>query len=74
MPLTEKHFDRQLNCIDSFKFHFKNPTIVSLVTFLSELLAVALMKPRHLELRTLETHGTIELHEAQSGPHIKGIR
>lgn len=32
------------------------------------------MKPRHLELRTLETHGPIEIHEAQSGAHVEDIR
>ena len=39
-----------------------------------QLLAVAIMKPRHLELRTLETHGPIEIHEAQSGAHVEDIR
>lgn len=38
------------------------------------MLAVAVMKPWHLELGTLETHGAIELHEAQSGSHDEGIR
>lgn len=38
-----------------------------------QLLAVALMKPRHLVLRTLETHGTVELHEPQSCPHVERI-
>lgn len=32
------------------------------------------MKPRHLELRTLETDGAVELHEAESGPHVECIR
>lgn len=38
-----------------------------------KLLAVAFMKPRHLELGTLETDGAVELHEAESGPHIERI-
>lgn len=59
---------------------FKNPLelencfSVDLHTFLLQLLAVAIMKPRHLELRTLETHSPIEVHEAQSGAHVEDIR
>lgn len=45
-----------------------------LVTFLQQLLAVALVEPRHLELGALETHGAVELHEAKPGPHVEGIR
>lgn len=44
------------------------------LTFLLQLLAVTLVKPRHLELWTLEAHGAVELHEAESDPHVEGIR
>lgn len=50
-----------------FEFHFPHLNqciFFFFLTFLLQLLAVALMKPGHLELGTLETHGTIELHEA----------
>lgn len=43
-------------------------------TFFFEVLAVTLVKPRHQELWTLEAHSTVELHEAESGPHVEGIR
>lgn len=43
-------------------------------TFFREILAVTLVKPRHLELWTLQTHCTVQLHEAESGPHVEGIR
>lgn len=44
------------------------------LTFLLQLMAVTLVKPRHLELWTLEAHRAVELHEAESGPHVEGIR
>ena len=64
----------------NYIYLFKNPLelencfSVHLHTFLLQLLAEAIMKPRHLELRTLETHGPIQVHEAQSGAHIQDIR
>lgn len=53
--------------------HQQQKILLLLFTFLLKLLAAAFMKPWHLELRALKTHSTIELHEAQSGPHIECI-
>lgn len=74
MPFPEKHFDRQLIVQIYFNSFITTKINLKIFTFIMELLAVALVKPRHLELRTLETHGTIDLHEALSGPHVEDIR
>ncbi len=49
-------------------WHLK--TGVTMLTSLLQLFTVALMKPGHLELRTLQTHGPINLHEMETDAQV----